>query len=45
MDRRAGDRARNFSSDVDTLELGPLDVDTDGGVVYHGPYLGLGFEW
>jgi hypothetical protein len=37
--------ADNFDTDLAVLEEGPLDVDTEEGAVYHGPFVGMGLEW
>jgi hypothetical protein len=37
--------ARNFAPTVDILEHGPAQIDTVGRAVYHGPHIGLEFDW
>ena len=35
----------NFNSDINTLQLGPAQVDHRGEAVYHGPHVGVTFAY
>jgi hypothetical protein len=37
--------SRNFSESADILLHGPAQIDTIGRAVYHGPHIGLEFDW
>ena len=37
--------ARNFDQPALVLENGPAPIDVTGKAVYHGPHIGLEFDW